>query len=187
MNDKKMIYGKLFNVMCGIDRLPKDKTNNFHNYNYTSETTVKEAIRKLLIKQRILFHVRKSEVTDVKVGEKGMLTTNRIHFTWVDVDSAETLEGEIDGVGYDSSDKGAYKAITGSLKYLLMTEFLVPTGDDPEKQTEAPKKYTNTSDIKEGPVCKCGKYLVKRVSKTGSGKFWGCSGYPNCQETLPIN
>ena len=42
-------------------------------------------------------------------------------------------------------DKGVYKAITGAVKYIFMKNFLIPTGDDPEKdnnKSEPEKKET---------------------------------------------
>lgn len=41
------------------------------------------------------------------------------------------------------------------------------------------------------PKCpKCGKPMLKRMQKKGrmqGREFWGCSGYPQCNGTLPIN
>ncbi len=41
------------------------------------------------------------------------------------------------------------------------------------------------------PLCpQCGKPMVRRLARTGSSAgqpFWGCSGYPNCKGTRPIN
>jgi hypothetical protein len=37
-------------------------------------------------------------------------------------------------------DKGVYKALTGSEKYFLMKAFLIPTGDDPEKESKDERK-----------------------------------------------
>jgi hypothetical protein len=37
------------------------------------------------------------------------------------------------GAGTDSGDKAPYKAMTGASKYAELLSFLIPTGDDPEK------------------------------------------------------
>lgn len=41
------------------------------------------------------------------------------------------------------------------------------------------------------PACPaCGKGMVRRVSRRGSeagSKFWGCSGFPACQGTRPLD
>jgi hypothetical protein len=43
------------------------------------------------------------------------------------------------GEGQDAGDKAVYKAMTGALKYCLLKTFLIPTGDDPERD-ETPAK-----------------------------------------------
>lgn len=47
------------------------------------------------------------------------------------------------------------------------------------------------SSITGAPTCpKCGKPMFRRVQRKGQmqgREFWGCSGYPNCNGTLPIS
>jgi hypothetical protein len=67
------------------------------------------------------------------------------HYEFVDLDSGEKVRGACIGSGSDSQDKGPYKAITGAIKYLMTTTFLIPTGDDPEgdggkKRGQAPQR-----------------------------------------------
>jgi restriction system protein len=42
-----------------------------------------------------------------------------------------------------------------------------------------------------GPVCpRCGSPMVLRTARRGAnagGRFWGCSTYPTCRETLPVS
>ena len=54
----------------------------------------------------------------------------------VDAQSGESLSSTIIGSGQDKGDKGPYKAYTGAQKYFLMKTFMIPTGDDPEKDDE---------------------------------------------------
>jgi hypothetical protein len=44
------------------------------------------------------------------------------------------------GHGIDNADKGIFKAITGAMKYWLMNQFLIPTGDDPERDNQMDKE-----------------------------------------------
>ena len=58
--------------------------------------------------------------------------------------SGESLDLEAPGCGVDFGDKGAYKAMTGALKYALRHTLLIPTGDDaeiapPTEPDEAPR------------------------------------------------
>lgn len=50
---------------------------------------------------------------------------------------------KIPASGYDSGDKATYKAMTGAIKYALLSVFLLETGDDPEEE-----KFT-ASDISD--------------------------------------
>ncbi len=50
-----------------------------------------------------------------------------------------------------------------------------------------PSDRTDRSENKSCPAC--GKPLVLRTARTGKNagsQFWGCSGYPGCRQTLPI-
>ena len=62
-----------------------------------------------------------------------MLTTVKGNVEFIDGDTGESYIAEGVGQGADSGDKGVYKAITGMMKYILLKTFLVPTGDDPER------------------------------------------------------
>jgi restriction system protein len=57
--------------------------------------------------------------------------------------------------------------------------------------TAAPVMETPPSPVPDAPACPvCGKSMVKRTAKRGGsvGKvFWGCSDFPNCKGTRPID
>ena len=57
----------------------------------------------------------------------------------------------------------------------------------PTKATAAPAKRTAAEKgIPSGPRClKCGKPMIVRVGP--QGKFWGCSGYPKCKNTMHMH
>jgi len=69
------------------------------------------------------------------------------HFQFIDGDTGEVLDLMIPSSGYDVGDKGIFKAITGALKYIMKSVFLVPEeGDDPEDEKvdkEEGKKAAN--------------------------------------------
>jgi hypothetical protein len=134
------IYQKLWQVMSEVDYIQKDKTNTFHRYNYASEAAIKEKLHESLVRNRVLFLPYKSEleerITGLGKDGKETLTTLKLYYKFVDIDSGEVHEGELHGVGSDALDKGIYKAITGCIKYILTGNFLIPTGDDPEREEE---------------------------------------------------
>jgi hypothetical protein len=68
-------------------------------------------------------------------GKQSVVTTVVVAFTFADGDTGAMFRSEWAGQGDDPADKGLYKAYTGALKYFLMKTFLIPTGDDPEADT----------------------------------------------------
>ncbi len=131
---KPSLVKKLVEVMACIDRIPKSGHNSFHNYDYTTEADVLEAVRGELAKRCVFIVPSVIDSKETAVGEKGQrVFTLRMRLTAHDGESGEKLEWEMYGQGSDSLDKGAFKAITGAMKYGLLKPFLVPTGDDPER------------------------------------------------------
>lgn len=126
----KGLINKLCEVMASIEEVPKKGYNKFHNYHYATEADLVQAVRtelskrKLFIFPNVVNHARNGDITDIMVS-----------WTFVDGETGEARECMIPGCGSDKGDKGVYKALTGSEKYLLMKSFLIPTGDDPENES----------------------------------------------------
>jgi DNA topoisomerase-1 len=87
-------------------------------------------------------------------------------FSFMDYDFTREMEESLDAVAHD---KAEYNAMVGAAWGKLNTElgeFAAATGK----------------------VCpKCGKPMRRRVGTAKNGKgydFWGCSGWPECKETL---
>lgn len=182
----KNILQKLHSIMSEVDFIAKDKTNEFHKYKYASEQAIKETLHPILLKHKVLFTLSASNIRHV-----GSLTDIDFVYKFIDIESCEILEGTFTGTGEDKLDKGTYKAITGAIKYILTSTFLIPTGDDPEnedKSKKTPKATPNYSgtqyenrkpstakpktEFEEGDTLKTG------VSKA-SGKEWFAIDKPN--------
>jgi hypothetical protein len=131
------IYGKLFAIMQDLPFIEKDKTNEHFKYRFASEETIKRTIQPLLVKHRILFTPIGEEVLSIEKP----VTTIRIRYRFIDIDDGSYVEGEGIGSGADTQDKGTFKALTGALKYIFTSQFVVPTGDDPENE---PKTKTSS-------------------------------------------
>jgi len=141
MADKKSLVKKLIEVSKGIGYLQKDKTNKMQGYNYLSEAKIKETIKKQFEEQGVIFHysteqIREYEISPTSKGTKQFVTVANGTYRFIDVDSDADISGTWFGSGTDTGDKGLYKAITGGIKYVLNTNFLIPTGDDPEKDND---------------------------------------------------
>lgn len=60
-------------------------------------------------------------------------------YAYINADDPKDVNaGEWQGSALDTGDKGLWKAITGGLKYVLIPNHLLPTGDDPEAADEEP-------------------------------------------------
>lgn len=90
------------------------------------------------------------------------------HFSFIEYDFTRTMEQSLDDI---AEGKAEYRAVIASAYDRL------------SREVQAFAKAT-------GKVCeKCGKSMVHRVKKPGKdGKggydFWGCSGWPECKETV---
>ncbi len=144
----KAILKKLHDVSCDVEYIRKDAKNAHQKYTYASEKVIKQAFGEAFRKHGIVFSL--SEGIPAVIGS--ILIVPMTYRFW-DIDSGESLSGDFNGSGHTRDDKGHYAAITGAIKYILTSNFLIATGDDPEKQKAPPPK-------KEEPVtaerCKAG-------------------------------
>lgn len=138
-SNKVLLLKKLYGIMTDVGEIAKDKTNTFHKYKYASEYAIKTHLRPLFIKYGLIF---KFEVTGfLRQGENTLINAR---YTFIDSDTGEEFTGEFGGEGSDKGDKSLYKAVTGAIKYVLTSNFFIPTGDDPEDE-EAPRKTKQSS------------------------------------------
>ena len=108
-------------------------------YKYATEVDTVAAVKTLCAEIGIVLYlsVIEAETVLIKKDEtgyvRGMIT--RVHTTLELVSSDDDKDSRIVhgwGDGFDSLDKGIFKAITGANKYCLFKAFQIPTGDDPE-------------------------------------------------------
>ncbi|MFA5185389.1 MAG: ERF family protein [Patescibacteria group bacterium] len=179
----KNLYAKLHAIMSEVDYIQKDKTNTHHNYRYASEKAIKEKLHSAFVSHGVLFFLSVTDVSNESVttsnGNTEARTTAKMQYSFTDIESGEQFVGYFYGSGNDAGDKGLYKAITGAIKYILTSTFIIPTGDDPEEDdddcnsasertAEKPVKVTYDESSETGSkVCpKCGK--------THRGKYPKC-------------
>lgn len=136
----KNILQKVNSIMKDVDYIQKDATNKFQNYDYASERAIKEKLHVALTKHGVVFNI---ETANPRV-ENGVLWIDCIyHFR--DVESGEEISGAFIGSGQSRDEKGNYAAVTGAIKYILTSTFLIPTGDDPEDDEAKEPKATTAS------------------------------------------
>lgn len=143
------ILAKMHAIMGEANYIQKDKTNTFHNYKYASEKAIKECLHELFVKYKVLFTTSITSENNKMVNtgkSEESLTIISIDYKFYDVESGEFIEGKFCGSGTDKADKGLYKAITGAIKYILTSSFLIPTGDDPE-DSDSGERSDNTQSL----------------------------------------
>lgn len=134
-----------------MERIEKDKHNQQGGYTYASEKAIKEVFHPLFMQHGlILVPVRQELInfTPPSGDKKSYITTVLCRFKIIDLDSGAALELEQLSSGGDTLDKGTFKAVTGAIKYVLTTLFLIPTGDDPE--ADAPSKPRQQPQARQG-------------------------------------
>jgi len=141
----KNILKKLHTIQKAVEHMEKDGRNTFQNYNYLSETQVTLEMKKLLDENGVLFThgskiINTYEISPTSKGTRQFVVNIEVNYKFYDIDSGEFVEGVVVGQGSDTADKGVYKAITGAIKYVFMKNFMIPTGDDPEKTSHEEKK-----------------------------------------------
>lgn len=124
-------------VMQEVTHVQKTGRNGFHKYTYASDADLLAALQPAMSKAGLcLLPVLVTPTTVEHASDRkgktqyrtDLVVTYRLQHV-----SGESIDLQAPGCGIDGEDKGAYKAMTGALKYVLRHTFLVPTGDDPER------------------------------------------------------
>ena len=143
------VFQRIHAVMTEVGTITKNGTNKFQNYEYATEADFVQAIRPLLIKHGIVIIPQNTILNGVgDLAKDNKLTSISIQYKVVSIDDPEDYtQVTMMGQGADKGDKGVYKAITGTKKYMLANLFMIATGDDPEKKSPG---YSNKKGIKVG-------------------------------------
>jgi hypothetical protein len=139
------LVAKLCEVMAEAGYIQKRGRNEKFNYNYATEADVVELLREKLAARNIFVFpsvtsAERKEHSKTSTGSTMFITDIMVKWTFLDGDTGEAQECMMPGCGTDTGDKGIYKAITGSSKYMFLKGFMLPTGDDPENEKADPKE-----------------------------------------------
>jgi hypothetical protein len=165
---------RLVEVAQEIDHIDKGGYNKAQEYHFVKATDVARAIREGLYKRGILTVVDSTveSVLPYTSGKGGQmfLTTVRGTITFIDTLTDATLVARGVGQGTDSGDKGVFKAITGMIKYMLTSTFLIPNeGDDPEvdradEREDRPTTVATRSPKPTPVIVDSGPFIAKAKS-----------------------
>jgi len=164
------LYKKLLNISKEMGRLPKNGRNDFHKYDYVTEADALDKFRELCVKENIFV------VPDTtSINKEGDLTTVNVKYTVIDVETGDSVVLNVPGQGQDKGDKGVYKAATGSYKYFILKGFMVPTGDDPERDNNS---HRNEKVENEAPA------IAPNTYNMSSARFAPSSGFKPAAKTV---
>ncbi len=144
------IYKKLLEIQKRINGLGKDTRG--YNYQYVSGSKVLGAIKPLMNEQGLILKQEVIDVTSLPTGEKDVLFTVNMRFTWVDVESGETDVNTFAAAGCNGKDKGIGAALTYAERYFLLKYFHIATDEDDVDYYEpapATKVETGKKELEE--------------------------------------
>lgn len=133
------IYQKLLRIQQGIKSLAKDASGG--QYQYVSPSKVLGVVRQMMDEEKILLKQEVVEIAnqrqDYELGKgefkrikSEILTTLKMRFTWVDVESGEVDVNEFAANGQNDFDKGVGSALTYGERYFLLKYFHIATDED---------------------------------------------------------
>jgi hypothetical protein len=118
-----------------------------YSYDYILEADLMKAIRPLLAKHGIATLYSDRIVKGPTKEDVG--TTVEVTLTFFDGESGERESISGEGYAIDRGDKGANKAKTSAMRYLLWKSFLQPSDEDPEQQAEDRQQVEAAKDATE--------------------------------------
>lgn len=139
------IYKKLLEVQKRIAGLKKDGTGD--KYQYVTADKLLGYLRPIMDEVGLLLvsEVKEAEYTrqdyDTRNGRKSeMFCALKMLFTWIDVDTGETLPVEWAASGMNNWDKGSGSAASYSERYMLLKFFHIPTSEDDVDAVKSPEE-----------------------------------------------
>lgn len=132
---------KLAQVMALVKHVPKNGRNSAQNYSYATEADIVDSVREHLAQRGVMLipSVTKTKWRSVQ-GKHGAIPVVTLTVQFTVTDGYQGINFTVVGEGMDSGDKAVYKAMTGAEKYAVLKLFLIPTGDDPEKEDRKEEK-----------------------------------------------
>jgi hypothetical protein len=155
------LFRKILNIVEKMDNVKKSGYNSHQKYHYSTEQDLVDGVRQLLIDNKIVVLTDSETKEIVKISKpskdgpkESLVTVVNTRHTFCDVETGYTYNIQSTGTGWDDTDKGSFKAITGAMKYFISKNFLVPGEDDAENdgvtvKTNAPVKtgFNRTAQV----------------------------------------
>lgn len=127
---------KMVAAMKATSSIPKRGHNKHFGYHFARGDDVLEAVRQALVENGIAFSVQIIELAQTPSGTQTSRGAPIIHSvatlmaTYIDMDTGFAQVQQWMGECLEAEDKGINKAATSAIKYALLKQFLIPTGDE---------------------------------------------------------
>lgn len=141
--ENKNIFQAIAAIMEEISAIGKDKVNQKQGFKFRGIDDVYNALHPLMAKHKV-FTVpevvsKESTFETSQNGNKLFYERLMVRYTFF-ADDGSSFQATVYGIGMDSGDKAANKAMAIAHKYVLLQVFAIPTEDmaDPDKETPPP-------------------------------------------------
>ena len=157
-------------VMNEVGYVKKQRSTGV-NYSFAGEAALIAALRPAMVENGIYMHVLevkdiRRENTTTKSGTAMINTLISAVIRFTHAPSGTYIDCAATGEGFDSGDKSANKAMTGSYKYAMRQTFCIETGDDPDKFPSPDKtEHTPTEAERKAKALKTFADLKLRAAK----------------------
>lgn len=136
------LYQRLSKVMEEAGTMGKSGYNEHSRYSYVKASDVAQKFQELLLKYGVFVRASVQDVVHKQVqSAKGKAQTYAhvcVQYCFINIDNPDdSFSVRACGDGLDTGDKGIYKALTGSQKYLFSLNFCMGSEDDAE--TDSPE------------------------------------------------
>lgn len=124
-----LIYKKLANIAAQIQPVPKNSKNKDDNYSFRSIYDIYNRLQPIFKSEGVFLVPNIIESAETVVNtNKGRAFRVKVKVEWtLYAEDGSKISSITQGEGIDASDKASNKALTASLKYLLIYMFLIPT------------------------------------------------------------
>jgi hypothetical protein len=157
---------RMLEVNKALGWVEKRGENKQQNYDFVRAVDVFADARKALAANGVLWSFSTRDYTISEIGGKVWhQMVGDYAFINVDKPDEDVIAGTVVGSASPPGDKGAWVVTTGMLKYALIQALLLPTGDDPETDGEAPT--VKSSSPTAPPAVKVEKQKAVAADSTG--------------------
>lgn len=133
------LYAKLLSIQSKVRGLKKNDEagQGASGYKYVNGSKVLDVFRPLMDKEGLLLIPQVDSIENERIdyqtrngGKSEMLSKVMMTFTWVDVETGETLPVKFGANGMNNWDKGLGSALTYAERYFLLKFFHIATDED---------------------------------------------------------